>query len=172
MKLGLIAIGAGNAWWFHRRGSLARHDGVAKAQSLLSLLLWISVIACGRLIAYSVIRRFVKRRNFVYLISGALLAAPVLAHHGWSSFDQDKPLYLSGTLTQVRWQNPHTEVMLRVDATKLPDGIATRTFRRNSSRSTALASLRRCRCPRMRPASGKSSLRRCRACRRGVCRSR
>ncbi len=68
-----------------------------------------------------------KRRNFVYLISGALLAAPVLAHHGWSSFDQDKPLYLSGTLTQVRWQNPHTEVMLRADVTKLPDGIATRT---------------------------------------------
>jgi hypothetical protein len=69
----------------------------------------------------------VKRRNFVYLISGALLAAPVLAHHGWSSFDQDKPLYLSGTLTQVRWQNPHTEVMLRVDAAKLPEGMATRT---------------------------------------------
>ena len=68
-----------------------------------------------------------KRRNVVYLISGALLAAPVLAHHGWSSFDQDKPLYLSGTLTQVRWQNPHTEVMLRADVTKLPDGIATRT---------------------------------------------
>ena len=68
-----------------------------------------------------------KRRNFVYLISGALLAAPVLAHHGWSSFDQDKPLYLSGTLTQVRWQNPHIEVMLRADVTKLPDGIARRT---------------------------------------------
>lgn len=68
-----------------------------------------------------------KRRSFVYLISGALLAAPVLAHHGWSSFDQDKPLFLSGTLTQVRWQNPHTEVMLRADAVKLPEGIATRT---------------------------------------------
>ena len=67
-----------------------------------------------------------KRRNFVYLVSGALLAAPVLAHHGWSSFDQDKPLYLSGTLTQVRWQNPHAEVMLRADAVKLPEGIATR----------------------------------------------
>jgi Family of unknown function (DUF6152) len=67
----------------------------------------------------------VKRRNFVYLVSGALLAAPVLAHHGWSSFDQDKPLYLSGTLTQVRWQNPHIEVMLRADAVKLPEGIAT-----------------------------------------------
>jgi hypothetical protein len=68
----------------------------------------------------------VRRRNFVYLASGALLAAPVLAHHGWSSFDQDKPLYLSGTLTQVRWQNPHIEVMLRADAVKLPEGIATR----------------------------------------------
>jgi hypothetical protein len=68
-----------------------------------------------------------KRRDLVYLIAGALLAAPVLAHHGWSSFDQDKPLYLSGTLTQVRWQNPHIEVMLRADAVKLPEGIATRT---------------------------------------------
>ena len=68
-----------------------------------------------------------KLRNFIYLISGALLAAPVLAHHGWSSFDQDKPLYLTGTLTQVRWQNPHTEVMLRADAVKLPEGLATRT---------------------------------------------
>lgn len=67
------------------------------------------------------------RRHFTYLTIGVLLAAPVLAHHGWSSFDQDKPLYLSGTLTQVRWQNPHAEVMLRVDATKLPDGIASRT---------------------------------------------
>ncbi|HZA96674.1 MAG TPA: DUF6152 family protein [Burkholderiaceae bacterium] len=68
-----------------------------------------------------------NRRHFVQLTLGALFAAPVLAHHGWSSFDQDKPLYLSGTLTQVRWQNPHAEVMLRVDATKLPDGIASRT---------------------------------------------
>ena len=68
-----------------------------------------------------------KRRHFVYLMSGALLAAPVLAHHGWSSFDQDKPLFLSGTLTQVRWQNPHIEVMLRADAVKLPEGIAART---------------------------------------------
>ena len=68
-----------------------------------------------------------NRRQFAYLTIGVLLAAPVLAHHGWSSFDQDKPLYLSGTLTQVRWQNPHAEVMLRVDAIKLPDGIASRT---------------------------------------------
>ncbi len=52
LKLGLIVTAGANAWWFHRRGSLALHDGVAKAQSLLSLLLWLGVIACGRLIAY------------------------------------------------------------------------------------------------------------------------
>ncbi len=52
IKLGLIVIAGGNAWWFHRRGSLVLHDGVAKAQSLLSIVLWIGVIACGRLIAY------------------------------------------------------------------------------------------------------------------------
>ena len=69
-----------------------------------------------------------NRRQFAYLTIGVLLAAPVLAHHGWSSFDQDKPLYLSGTLTQVRWQNPHAEAMLRVDATKLPDGFAARAL--------------------------------------------
>ena len=69
-----------------------------------------------------------KRRYFVHLTIGVLLAAPVLAHHGWSSFDQDKPLYLSGTLTEVRWQNPHAEAKLRVDATKLPDGFAARTL--------------------------------------------
>ena len=30
-------------------------------------------------------------------------------------------------LTRVKWQNPHAEVMLRVDATKLPEVIASRT---------------------------------------------
>lgn len=69
-----------------------------------------------------------QRRYFLPLVAGALLAAPVPAHHGWSTFNQEQPLYLSGTLTQVRWQNPHAEAMLRVDATKLPEGLASRTL--------------------------------------------
>ena len=52
IKLALILIAGSNAWWFHRRDSLVHHDRVAKAQSLLSILLWLGVIACGRLIAY------------------------------------------------------------------------------------------------------------------------
>jgi hypothetical protein len=52
MKVALILMAGINAWWFHRRGSLVLHDGVAKAQSLLSIILWVGVIAGGRLIAY------------------------------------------------------------------------------------------------------------------------
>ena len=52
VKLVLILMAGANAWWFHKRDSVARHDGLAKVQSLLSLLLWLGVIACGRLIAY------------------------------------------------------------------------------------------------------------------------
>lgn len=56
----------------------------------------------------------------------ALLTLPALAHHGWSSFDQDKPLFLGGTVKQVRWQNPHAEIVLAVDTAKLPEGVAAR----------------------------------------------
>ena len=52
IKLALILAAGANAWWFHRRRSLVLHDGVAKAQSLLSIILWLGVITCGRLIAY------------------------------------------------------------------------------------------------------------------------
>jgi hypothetical protein len=51
-KLALIALAAVNAWSFHRRLSVVRHDFVARLQALLSLLLWLGVIAAGRLIAY------------------------------------------------------------------------------------------------------------------------
>lgn len=61
----------------------------------------------------------------------AAAAAPVaaLAHHGWSSFDQDKPVYLEGRIKTVRWANPHAEVVLVVDAgLKLPDDLARRSL--------------------------------------------
>lgn len=57
------------------------------------------------------------------------LFAPVaLAHHGWSSFDQDQPVYLSGSIKSVRWQNPHAELVLAVDgALKTPADLAARS---------------------------------------------
>ena len=64
-----------------------------------------------------------------HLILVALLAAsPAVAHHGWSSFDQDKPLYLGGTVKAVRWQNPHAEFVLTVPAgITAPADLARRT---------------------------------------------
>lgn len=56
------------------------------------------------------------------------LAIPAHAHHGWSSFDLDRPIYLEGKVTKVKWANPHVELMLDVGtAMKLPADLAQRT---------------------------------------------
>ena len=61
-----------------------------------------------------------KRRE---VIKAALLVPvagfwPVArAHHGWSGFDQDRPIYLEGRVASVFWQNPHAELQLDLPAT-------------------------------------------------------
>ena len=40
----------------------------------------------------------------------ALLAAPAIAHHSYAMFDQTKVLYLSGTLKELEFVNPHVWV--------------------------------------------------------------
>jgi Family of unknown function (DUF6152) len=55
-----------------------------------------------------------------------LTAAPVDAHHGWDSFDTRHAFYVTGTVTYVRWGNPHSEVTLRLERTNLPANWATR----------------------------------------------
>ncbi len=52
LKMGLVMLAGCNAAWFHGRGSLQRGDVLARAQALLSLGLWLAVVACGRFIAY------------------------------------------------------------------------------------------------------------------------
>jgi hypothetical protein len=62
----------------------------------------------------------------------ALLATPLFiglpawAHHGWSSFDQTRPLYLAGKAQRVEWRNPHAELQLELPAEglKLPADLA------------------------------------------------
>jgi hypothetical protein len=51
------------------------------------------------------------------LVAGAGLAWPlhaVRAHHGWSNFDADRPLYLEGRAVKVSWRNPHAELELEL----------------------------------------------------------
>jgi hypothetical protein len=52
VKMGLVMLGGINAAVFHARHGLQRLDGIAKAQTALSLGLWIVVMILGRGIAY------------------------------------------------------------------------------------------------------------------------
>ena len=52
LKMLLLMLAGCNAAWFHGRGSLARLDGLARAQMLASTVVWLAVVVCGRWIAY------------------------------------------------------------------------------------------------------------------------
>ncbi len=52
LKMLLLMLAGCNAAWFHGRDSLGRLDGFARVQMLLSSLIWLAVVACGRWIAY------------------------------------------------------------------------------------------------------------------------
>lgn len=66
-----------------------------------------------------------QRRRFV--VSAALVGLPAWAHHGWSSFDQTRPIYLEGKARKVSWRNPHAELELELPAElKLPADLARR----------------------------------------------
>lgn len=60
---------------------------------------------------------------------GTLSTLPrtALAHHGWSSFDQQRPIYLEGRATDVKWRNPHAEFVLQLaNPLQLPPDLANR----------------------------------------------
>jgi hypothetical protein len=52
LKMLLLLAAACNAGWFHGRGSLRKLDTLARVQMLLSSLIWMAVLVCGRWIAY------------------------------------------------------------------------------------------------------------------------
>jgi hypothetical protein len=52
LKMLLLLAAACNAGWFHGRGSLHRLDALARVQMVLSTLIWLGVLGCGRWIAY------------------------------------------------------------------------------------------------------------------------
>jgi hypothetical protein len=67
-----------------------------------------------------------KRRT---LLAAPLFTLPAWAHHGWSSFDLSKPIYLEGRASKVAWRNPHAELELELNAEmKLPADLASRSL--------------------------------------------
>ena len=49
---------------------------------------------------------------------GIALVTPVTAHHGWSSYDEEKPVELTGIIRESGYSNPHGFARLQVDAGK------------------------------------------------------
>ncbi len=72
-------------------------------------------------------RRDVLKSSATLGVAGICL--PVWAHHGWSSFDQDRPIYLEGRVVKSLWQNPHAELEIDLPAgLKIPADLARRAL--------------------------------------------
>lgn len=72
-------------------------------------------------------RRDVLKTSAALSVAG--LCLPSLAHHGWSSFDQDRPIYLEGKVIKSVWKNPHAELEIDLPASlKVPADLARRTL--------------------------------------------
>ena len=58
-----------------------------------------------------------SKRLFFSLAAAAALAAaaPVLAHHGWGSYDAANPFTITGAMKHVTYEYPHVHVMVDHD---------------------------------------------------------
>jgi hypothetical protein len=56
-----------------------------------------------------------KKHRIVAVMVGVIaFSVPLFAHHGTASFDTEKKLTLTGTVTDYIWSNPHVIVKLDV----------------------------------------------------------
>jgi hypothetical protein len=46
-------------------------------------------------------------RLITFAIAAAFVAAPASAHHGWSAYDASKQQNVTGTVTELKWEQPH-----------------------------------------------------------------
>ena len=78
-------------------------------------------------------------------------AAPAWAHHGWSSFDLSRPLYLKGKAVKVSWRNPHAELELELPAEpRLPADLTGRALPAQSAAVDGAALLKSAQLPTRR----------------------
>ena len=55
-----------------------------------------------------------KRRIVAVMVGLVAFSVPLFAHHGTASFDTEKKITLTGTVTDYIWSNPHVIVKLDV----------------------------------------------------------
>lgn len=53
-----------------------------------------------------------KKLSAISFLVASLAALPVAAHHGWSSYDNDKPISLTGTVVEASYTYPHGTIKL------------------------------------------------------------
>jgi hypothetical protein len=86
------------------------------------------------------------RRHALATLAAAPLALALpraFAHHGWSSFDLTRPIYLEGKAHKVAWRNPHAELELELAAgLKVPADLATRRVPAQSAQVDGAALLK------------------------------
>jgi Family of unknown function (DUF6152) len=76
-------------------------------------------------------------RAFFLMLAAAVIAGlPLAAHHGrGSTFDMKKQLTLKGTVSQVKWQNPH--VLISIDVKDETGSVVTWTFENSNVHTLA-----------------------------------
>lgn len=56
----------------------------------------------------------IRRRTLLLTgLAAVAMATPVLAHHGWGSYDSNTVLTLDGTVAEIDPNNPHGELKLK-----------------------------------------------------------
>jgi hypothetical protein len=61
-------------------------------------------------------RAFLTAAAFGLVAAG--LAAPASAHHGWGSYDSSKTVTIEATIVDVKYENPHVEIVLEAQGKK------------------------------------------------------
>lgn len=93
-----------------------------------------------------------RRRLLVApLVLSPLAIGGAHAHHGWSSFDLERPLFLEGRAARVAWRNPHVELELELPGElRLPADLASRPLPAQQASVDGPALLRASRLPTRR----------------------
>jgi hypothetical protein len=52
-------------------------------------------------------------RAVVLVIASVLLTSAAWAHHGWGSYDANKPVTVSGPILSSKFENPHATITVR-----------------------------------------------------------
>ena len=53
------------------------------------------------------------KRAAVIIMLAPLAGLPAAAHHGWSSYEADKPVTVKGEILSAKYENPHVTITVK-----------------------------------------------------------